>query len=1012
MTDSFPDVEFLSALTGDERAQLARHAQPQRYRLGDVVVRAGTEALGLHIIVSGRLRVFESKDGKERSIGVLGAGDIVGELSVLRRFEFEYSVRASGATELLFVPAEAFAPVLRGNPAAEEFMASYAAIRATGGLVRQLFDIGGGLSSEALRNLVGTVGIKSIAAGHTVLEQGSGEDDRLYVVRQGIIRLERQEDEDTFDLERLGEGTLFGEKACLTGQPHIASAIAATAVVLLVIPKDTVRQLLEHNPRMRIVLEERIHRLERELTRQKKLLELEAAPLLKFDMQSREQRGVRLLPRFPLVQQAEEMDCGAACLAMVCRHHGLRVSLGKLRDLINVTREGVALDSIARGAESLGFTARGVQATASALRGFELPFVAHWEGYHFVVVYGVSDDHVWVADPGPGFRKLSMEAFERGWTGTCLLLTADAVNATHSQGRSPWLRFFGYLKPHARSIGHMFLAALVIQLLNLAPPVITQNIFDRVIVHENTQLLMYLAIGLVLAQVFAQLTTFLRGYLANFMTRSMDFAMMSGFFRHTLALPIAFFANRRTGDVIARFQENQTIRDFLTGQTVGTVLNVLMVFVYLTVMFLYNVKLTLLLLALVVPLFVMTVLVTPRMKDYSRRMFEASTDAEGVLMETVSAAEPIKGMGLERQARLKWEEKYAHALNVQYQAQGFHLLVGTGSQLLNIFATVTVLFVGAGMVIAQEMSVGQLIAFNMLSSSVMSPLLGLVGLWDELHAAGVAIERLSDVLDLEPEQKPEDMKSKIVLPQLEGELRLENVYFRYGGEDSPYVLKDVSLDIRAGEMVAVVGQSGSGKSTLAKMLVGLYQPEDGRILIDGYDLALVELNRFRAQIGYVMQSNLLLQGTIAENIAVGDDEPDQRRIIEAATLADAHNFISQLPLAYENRVGERGVGLSGGQVQRICIARALYRSPRLLIFDEATSALDTESESNILSRMDGILQGRTAVVIAHRMSTILRADRIVVLHDGAVTEMGTHQELYAQKGMYYQLVQKQMSDAA
>ncbi|MCP5180659.1 MAG: peptidase domain-containing ABC transporter [Pseudomonadales bacterium] len=1012
MLDKLPPVEFLSALKEEDLTSLAAVAQLQRYALGDEIAVAGTEAQGLYIVRSGRVRVFLTTSGKERSIGISKAGDVLCELAALRRYVHEFSLRASGDTELIFIPAAAFRAILDARPQAEEFMASYAAIRATGGVVSQLFDLGDKVSRDTVRELVGTVGIKSVAAGEVLVSQDSLDDRRLYVVRQGVVKLVREEGTRSFELARLEQGEIFGEKACLLRQPHLVSAVASTRVVLLIVPEETVRVILQQNRRLREVFEERMQFLERELARQQKLEEVRSTPLFKLDLQTRERPGERVLKRFPLVQQAEEMDCGAASLAMICRYHGITTTVGKLRDLINVSQDGATLESIARVAESLGFTTRGVQATLGALKTLEFPLIAHWEGYHFIVVYGISDEHVWVADPGPGFRKLPIDVFEKGWTGTCLLFSPEAIDTQAVKGRSPWLRFADYLRPHKRTIGHMFLAALVIQILNLAPPVITQNVFDRVIVHANADLLVYLIVGLLMAQGFSQVTTLLRGYLANFMTRSMDFAMMSSFFRHTLALPIAFFANRRTGDIVARFQENQTIRAFLTGQTVGTVLNVLMVFVYLSVMFLYNVKLTLLLLALIVPLFLLTLAITPRMKDYGRRTFEASTDAEAVLMETVNAAEPIKGMGIERQARLKWEKKYAHALNVQYSAQGFHLLVGVGSQALNIVATATVLYVGATMVIAQEMSVGQLIAFNMLSSSVMTPLLGLVSLWDELHAAGVAMERLADVLDIEPEQRSEDLQSRVVLPELKGDIRFENVYFRYGDEASPYVLKDVSLRIRPGEMVAVVGQSGSGKSTLAKLLMGFYQPTEGRIVVDGYDLELLELNRYRAQIGYVMQTNLLFQGTIAENIAIGDEEPDRRRIVEAARLADAHDFVSNLPLGYENRVGERGVGLSGGQIQRICIARTLYRSPGLLVFDEATSALDTESESNILSRMEGILEGRTALVIAHRMSTILRADRIIVLYNGAITESGTHQELLARRGMYHQLVQKQMGAAA
>ncbi|MFC6672956.1 peptidase domain-containing ABC transporter [Marinobacterium aestuariivivens] len=300
----------------------------------------------------------------------------------------------------------------------------------------------------------------------------------------------------------------------------------------------------------------------------------------------------------------------------------------------------------------------------------------------------------------------------------------------------------------------------------------------------------------------------------------------------------------------------------------------------------------------------------------------------------------------------------------------------------------------------------------MLMGSVMAPLMGLVGLWDELHEAGIAMERLGDVLDLEPEQKPESLSSRILLPDLQGDIRLENVYFRYGGNETPYVLENISCEIKPGQLVAIVGQSGSGKTTLAKLLVGFYPPSEGRILVDGYDLMQIDMEYYRAQVGYVMQSNLVFSGTVAENIAIGDDNPDRRRIVEVAKMADAHGYISNLPLGYEQVVGERGVGLSGGQVQRLCIARALYHNPRLLIFDEATSALDTQSESNILGHMHEILKGRTAIVIAHRLSTVMHADKILVLYDGCITEQGDHRELLDQRGMYYQLVQKQLSGAA
>jgi ATP-binding cassette subfamily B protein len=779
---------------------------------------------------------------------------------------------------------------------------------------------------------------------------------------------------------------------------------------LLVIPEKTVQFLLGRNPKLREALEDRVRLLDRELQRQKKLGERRRLPAM-MDLDSKAEFGEKVIPRFACVQQAEEMDCGAACLAMVCKHYGIGMTLGKLREMANVTTQGATLESLARTGESLGFTARGVQCTMDRLRSFELPLIAHWMGYHYIVVYGVSKRNVWVADPAIGFKKMTVEEFERGWSGTCLVFTPGEDMAQVAATRSPWVRFARYLVPHKKILLHLFLATFVIQILGIAPPVIIQNILDGVIVHQDVNLLHLLIVGLVVTNVFSQLMATIRAKLANFMVRKLDFDMMSQFFKHTLSLPYSFFAKRKTGDIFARFQENQTIRAFLTESTVTTVLNLLMIFIYFTVLFLYNVKLTLLLIAFVVPILALTVLVTPKVKAYARESFTAGTDAKSFLMEALGGVETVKGMGIERPVRLKWEKKYAKALEVAYRSQSFSIGIGLAGQLLNAATTIAILWAGANLVLARELTIGQLIAFNALMGSVLSPLMGLVGLWSMLNDAAVAMERLGDVLDLEPEQRPEDMASRVALPELQGDIRLDGVYFRYGSDDTPYVLENISMEIKPGELVAIVGRSGSGKTTLAKLLVGFYPPSEGKLTVDGYDINVIDKEYYRAQVGYVMQSNLLFSGTIAENIASGDTSPDRRRIEEVAKKADAHAFIAKMPLGYEQVVGERGMGLSGGQIQRLCIARALYHDPRLLVFDEATSALDTQSESNIIAAMSDILKGRTAVIIAHRLSTIMRANKILVLYEGAVVEQGTHDELVERRGMYYELVQKQLSAA-
>jgi len=573
------------------------------------------------------------------------------------------------------------------------------------------------------------------------------------------------------------------------------------------------------------------------------------------------------------------------------------------------------------------------------------------------------------------------------------------------------VRFTSYLQPYRGIIGHILLATLVIEMLSVLPPIIVQNILDRVVVDGNVSLLHMLIIGLVITQVFTRIAILMRGLLSNFMRRNLDLSLISHFFKHVLSLPLEFFAKRRTGDIFARFQENMKVRNFLTESTISTLLDVLMVFIYFIVMFMYSAELALLLIAFAVPIAALTFVVTPRIKQYARKVFETSTDAEALLMETLAGAETVKAMGIGRSMRRRWESRYAKALDAQYRAQRFGLHVGFISQIISAASTIAILWVGASMVLANELSIGQLIAFNMLTGSAMAPLLGLVGLWDQLQDTGVAMERLGDILDLPPEQKPEEIESRIVLPSLKGHIRFDNVFFRYNSHESRFVLENIKLEIKPGQLIALVGQSGSGKTTLAKLIAGFYKPSEGAIYVDGYNMNILEKETYRAQLGYVMQNNLLFSGTVAENIAAGQENPDRLRVIEAAKLADAHEFVSGMPLGYDQPIGERGMGLSGGQIQRICIARALYHDPRVLILDEATSALDSQSENNILRNMQDVLAGRTALVIAHRLSTIMKADKILVLYNGSIAEEGTHDELLERKGMYHQLVQKQMTGA-
>ncbi|MEN8189877.1 MAG: peptidase domain-containing ABC transporter [Thermodesulfobacteriota bacterium] len=1008
LLDFFKEVEIFSCFSDQELQILADSHSQKTFEFGEIILESGQTCDSLYLIRTGRARLFISEKGKEKSLGLCKAGDTFSESILLKEGTAGYSVRSSGKTELLIFPRQLLVDLLEKNKKASRFVHQYMALKAVGGIVAEFFNLKKNkVEREEYEEIIQSIGAKRVRAGKEILKQDSGEDRRLYIVRSGQVDIIRSEGDERYQIRSLTKGEVFGEKSCIDYSVQPASAVAASDCLLIIIPQPTVQLILQQNATIRKILEERIAFFDKELERQKKVASWQGVKSLVSSAGSAGIGG-KIIKRFGLVEQAEEMDCGAACLAMVCKHHKIPMTLGKLREMANVTSEGATMESLAQVGESLGFATKGVRCTYGSLQGFDLPFVAHWEGYHYIVVYGISKSHIWVADPGAGFRKMSVAEFEQGWTGNCLLFQPTENMAELEPLQSPWKRFIGYLKPMKRILRDLFLAALIMQLLGLVAPIIIQNVLDKVVVHQNYSLLNMMIMGLGIAMVFSQLTELVSAYLANFLTRKMDFTMMAHFLKHVLSLPVDFFAKRKTGDIIARFQENETIRSFMTESSIGTVLNAFMVVVYMVVLFKYSVSLTFVLIGFLIPLILITLLATPKYKKYARDTFYAQTDSEAFLMETLGGAESVKAMSVERTMRMKWEKKYTKALDIQFRSEMFTSIINGASELLKAAASIAILWFGARMVLNNEFTIGQMMAYNALVGAAMTPVLGLVGVWDEFQEALVSMERLGDVLDLEPEQKKSETSSRVILPDLDGDIRCEDLYFRYG-EKSGYILENISMTIHEGSTVAIVGPSGSGKTTLAKLLVGLYRATEGKISVCDYDMESVDLEYYRRHIGYVMQNNLLFAGTVSENIAMGATDADQRRVMQAAKLADAHGFITNLPIGYEQVVGERGVGLSGGQIQRICIARALYNEPKFLIFDEATSALDGESEHHIQSNMEQILANRTAVIIAHRLSTVMNADQIFVLYDGRIVEKGVHSELVDARGMYYQLFQKQIS---
>jgi ATP-binding cassette subfamily B protein len=726
-----------------------------------------------------------------------------------------------------------------------------------------------------------------------------------------------------------------------------------------------------------------------------------------FPQPGRGYRRRSLWRRFPFVEQQSSSDCGLACLSMIACYWGKHFPLYVLRENAHVGQSGTSLKGLAKVSEEFGFSARPVRASFSRVAEQRYPWIAHWQGDHYVVVYQIKRGRVLIADPAVGKRSISMQEFQANWTDYALLLEPTDRLYTKETPKASLGRYFNTLSPYRSLIFQVVFVSVLIQLFGLVTPLLTQIILDRVIVQKSLTSLNVFAIGLLLFGIWTIGIVAVRQYLLSYISNRLDLTLISGFIHHTLTLPLKFFESRRVGDIITRVQENQKIQRFLVERVVIAMLDFVTGFVYLGLMLYYSPQLTLLVLMLVPLIVILTLAATPLLQKVSREIFKETAEQNSVLVETISGIAMIKAAAVEPEMRWQWEEHLTRQMNVQFRGQKLGIRLQFLSGLINSIGSTLLLWYGATLVIQGDLTIGQLIAFNMMMGYIIHPVISMANLWDELQEVLIAVERLNDVFAAQPENNTQT--ERFVLPPLQGHIRLEDVTFRYSNDEERNILQNITLEAQPGETIALVGTSGSGKTTLVKLLQGLYHPNRGRVLIDEHDVRHVATASLRSQMGVVPQECFLFSGTILENIRLYRQDINLEQVIEAAKLAEAHSFIQALPLSYNTKVGERGSTLSGGQRQRIAIARALLGNPRILILDEATSALDTESERRFQRNLEQIRRDRTTFIIAHRLSTVRHADRIVVLNQGVIVEQGTHTELMQQQGFYFHLVQQQLA---
>ncbi|MDX9772138.1 MAG: peptidase domain-containing ABC transporter [Bacteroidales bacterium] len=722
---------------------------------------------------------------------------------------------------------------------------------------------------------------------------------------------------------------------------------------------------------------------------------------------------------YPFVRQYDAMDCGPACISMIARWYGKRISLETIRKRAWITREGVSFLGLKTAAESMGFSAAGVKIPFSRLMtDAPLPCIVHWRQNHFIVVNRVSDRSVWVSDPAIGRIRMSHDEFKKGWVsgesgdepaGMVLLLEPGSGFAELQDDPPPRGGFeflLPYLRPYRKQMVILFAGLIAGSAIQLVFPFLTQAIIDKGIQFNDLRLI-YLILAGQLALTAGRLAVeFSRGWLLLHLGTKLNIRIVSDFLARLMGLPISYFDTKLNGDILQRIDDNNRIESYLTSSSLAILFSLFNFIVFGIVLGIYSIPVLLVFIAGTILYILYVAIFMPARERLDNMRFMQMAEAGNTMINIVNGMQEIKLAGNEAANRLEWEGRQRELYSTRIRGLRILQFQTAGGTLIHESANIIITVISATLVINGSMTLGMMLAVQFITGQLNGPVSQIVNFMRSTQDARISLERLAEIHAMEPEEKS-DASATDPLPE-KVDIEISNLSFRYEGPGSPWVIRDMNLLIPAGKITAVVGESGSGKTTLLKLLMAFYRPSEGEITIDGRNLADISVTSLRKKTGVVMQEGYIFPDTILGNIAPGTDNPDMDQVELAVTVANLKTLLDTLPSGLQTRVGQGGHGLSQGQKQRILISRVVYKQPALLLLDEATSALDASNERMIVENLAGFYRGRTVIIVAHRLSTVRHADRIVVLDRGAVTEYGTHEELTRLKGTYYRLIKDQL----